>query len=329
VDQRAPADLEIIHVADAEFDDGLSLRMLSALPARNRFVVRGNLQRAVQMRNTPWLPRNRERPSKQHLLTAKKTPDLVDAYLVDAVRELPMTPWKELAVDARGRVCDPSARTHHTARLSVGAFAVLLPKRSNRAMDASIPEAPIWLNVIVIRETNPRPKHKPLEWVLLTNLPVETLEQITRVAEIYAVRWRIEEFFRTAKDVLDVEKSELETADSTARLLFFVTLKVMFLDTLRREAGLHSGVAPSDEQRRQLKEAARHALEIEKGQREKPTAMTFQQRALTVIALAVHRVGWINRRNAHLGNYILLEGLRVVFHDLAEDRFGWLLDSVG
>ncbi|MEK7737636.1 MAG: anti-sigma factor [Pseudomonadota bacterium] len=53
---------------------------------------------------------------------------------------------------------------------------------------------------------------------------------------LYGCRWRIEEFFRTVKDVLKVEESELDDAKSTARLLFFVTLKAMFLDRLRQAA---------------------------------------------------------------------------------------------
>jgi len=48
---------------------------------------------------------------------------------------------------------------------------------------------------IVVKETAPAPDDKPVEWRLLTNLPVQSLEQAARMIDSYRSRWEIEMFF--------------------------------------------------------------------------------------------------------------------------------------
>src|SRR5690606_26023971 len=53
------------------------------------------------------------------------------------------------------------------------------------------------VNVVELREVGRRKDR--IHWVLLTSLPVGTLEDAVRIVRSYVVRWRIEEFHRTWK----------------------------------------------------------------------------------------------------------------------------------
>ena len=53
---------------------------------------------------------------------------------------------------------------------------------------------------IVAREVEPPAGDKPIEWRLLTNLPVDTLEQAARMIDWYRARWEIELFFLILKE---------------------------------------------------------------------------------------------------------------------------------
>ena len=55
---------------------------------------------------------------------------------------------------------------------------------------------------IVARETEPPAGDKPIEWRLLTNLPVETLEQAAPMIDWYRARWEIEMFFSCTQEWL-------------------------------------------------------------------------------------------------------------------------------
>jgi hypothetical protein len=56
VDARLPAGVELVHVADREFDDGLALRAFFESESRSHFVIRGTGRRVVQVRQREWLP---------------------------------------------------------------------------------------------------------------------------------------------------------------------------------------------------------------------------------------------------------------------------------
>jgi len=56
VDRRLPADIEVVHVADREFDDGLVLRSRAKAGSPRHFIIRGNDKRVVQVRDPSWLP---------------------------------------------------------------------------------------------------------------------------------------------------------------------------------------------------------------------------------------------------------------------------------
>lgn len=70
-------------------------------------------------------------------------------------------------------------------------------------------------------EINPPAEATPLEWMLLTNVPVLSLPHAIERIEWYCLRWQIEIFHKILKSGCRVEACRLMTAE---RLLRYLTL---------------------------------------------------------------------------------------------------------
>ena len=64
---------------------------------------------------------------------------------------------------------------------------------------------------------------EPIEWILLTDIAVESMEHATEIINIYKSRWNIEQIFRlTKKKGFCLEDSQLETAHALENLIAMV-----------------------------------------------------------------------------------------------------------
>jgi hypothetical protein len=98
---------------------------------------------------------------------------------------------------------------------------------------------PLEVNVVWAHEVRTTPRgEQPLDWLLLTNRPVETLADAQLVLEGYALRWRIEEVHKTWKSgACCVEDAQLHTQAAVAKwatLLFTVAVRAERLKHLAR-----------------------------------------------------------------------------------------------
>jgi hypothetical protein len=133
----------------------------------------------------------------------------------DCVMASPVLFTKEISV--RGRRAKTSCETRsrresresRTAEVEVRAARVTLrpPAASDR------PLSPVAVNVVVVRESHPPKGEDAVEWILLTTLPIDTVEEVRQVIQYYCVRWMIEVFFRTLKSGCRVEKRRFEHID--------------------------------------------------------------------------------------------------------------------
>lgn len=69
------------------------------------------------------------------------------------------------------------------------------------------------INVVFAREINTPHAEKPIEWILLTSLPIDTAERAIQVITWYLCRWQIEIFFKIIKSGCRVEELQLQTVD--------------------------------------------------------------------------------------------------------------------
>ena len=73
--------------------------------------------------------------------------------------------------------------------------------------------SPATVNVVQVRELDPPPDDEPVEWLLVTTLPIATAEQVREVIQYYAVRFMVEVLFRILKSGCRVEERRFEHID--------------------------------------------------------------------------------------------------------------------
>jgi hypothetical protein len=209
---------QLVCVADSEADIYEHLVEGMAEPRRVNWIVRACQDRA--------LVGERGRPA-------------AGKYLREQVLAQPV--WFTQTIQVRGRktrvACETrgrrQARESRTAKVEVRAAQVTL--RSPWRADRQLPN--VTVNVVLVREANPPKDDECVEWLLLTSLPVDTLEQIRQVVQYYCVRWMIEVFFRVLKSGCRVEERRFEHIDrllSCLAVYLIVAWRTLFVCRLSR-----------------------------------------------------------------------------------------------
>lgn len=69
------------------------------------------------------------------------------------------------------------------------------------------------VNAVLVRETQPGRNDIPVDWLLLTSLPIRTRADVQRVIAYYLMRWMIEVFFKVLKSGCKIESRRFEHID--------------------------------------------------------------------------------------------------------------------
>ncbi len=126
------------------------------------------------------------------------------------------------------------SRAARTATATVQATRVTLrgPQRpGGRPPDVEV-------NAVLVREKDPPRGEEPIEWLLLTSLPIATSKQVRCVIEYYCCRWQIEIYFRVLKSGCKVEDRQFEDAAHylpCLALYLVIAWRVMYVTMLGRE----------------------------------------------------------------------------------------------
>lgn len=113
---------------------------------------------------------------------------------------------------AKTPVADRARRQNRqTRQAQVEVRAATVTLRPPWRPDRELP--PVTVNVVLVREPKPPPGAPPVEWLLITTLPIETPEQVRTIVAYYWVRWCIEVFFRTLKSGCRIEQRRFEHID--------------------------------------------------------------------------------------------------------------------
>jgi len=97
---------------------------------------------------------------------------------------------------------------------------------------------PIAIRVVLAQEENAPKGVEPIEWLLLTTLAVENLEQASEKVTWYSQRWTIEVFHRTLKSGCNIEDRRLGHADRLEACLaidMVIAWRIYFMVKLGRE----------------------------------------------------------------------------------------------
>ena len=284
VRQDAPEELQLIHVMDREADDYV---LWSHLVAQgDDFVIRSQHDRC-----------------------------LVDQQekLFESLEHAPFVISREVVLSRRGKKRPPgSKRTHpprdrRPARLSIRATTVEV-KRPAQAAPVGKPS--MKLSVVEVVEVDPPGDATPVHWLLLSTLPITTVEEVCRIVDIYRKRWLIEEFFKSTKTGCAAEKRQARSLWSllnTLTLLIPVAWRLLLLRTLSR----HDPTAPAEQVLDTIElQALRHLVQ----DRALPPKSNCRQ-----VMLAIARVGGHLKSNGEPGWLVLGRGLE----RLLEFAAGW------
>lgn len=119
-----------------------------------------------------------------------------------------------------------------TVHLRFGSLTLRRPKRLTTGREA------ITVQVVEVIEPQPPDGEAPVHWLLLTSLPVETVEQAQPIVTYYTYRWLIERFHYTLKSGCKLEDSQLRQEKRLERLLAVYSAVAWYLLWLTYQARL-------------------------------------------------------------------------------------------
>jgi hypothetical protein len=281
---RLAAPVRAIHLMDREGD---SFAILAALNEKGRdFVIRSNHDRVLV-----------DVTEQTHLRAAARgTTPVIE---------------REVSLSYRPVIPGPKGERHpardaRIARLTFAATQVTLPRTS--AAGGAGAET-LSINVVHVLEPEPPPGEVPVEWFLLTSLPIKTRKQITYVVDCYRARWIIEEYFKALKTGCQYERRQLTTSKRLLNALA-VLAPVAWRLLLLRHLTRHEPECP-----------ARDALTSSQVSVLRAVSKTPLPSRPSVrdALLAIARLGGHLRSNGEPGWLVLGRG----FHDLLLLERGW------
>jgi hypothetical protein len=157
----------------------------------------------------------------------------------DSLMEQPILFTNEITVRARKSLLPNDKRPRSKSRagrqasVEVRAVAVTIKAPTTYKHDVRS----VTMNAVLVQESNPPKGEVQIEWILLTTLPIETVEEVATVIRYYTVRWMIEIFFRTLKSGCRIEERRFETLDrmlACTAIYMIVAWRVLYVCRLGR-----------------------------------------------------------------------------------------------
>ncbi|MCP4611107.1 MAG: IS4 family transposase [Planctomycetes bacterium] len=136
--------------------------------------------------------------------------------LWDFISSQPVEGLLEVSVPPKDK---QPARTA-TVEIRFGSVTLKPPQRLKTQITEEL--KPIEIDGVRVKEINAPEGAEPLDWKLLTTVPVKTFNDAVERVSWYRARWNIETYFKVLKSGCKVEDCRLETAK---RLIRFITLK--------------------------------------------------------------------------------------------------------
>jgi hypothetical protein len=161
-------------------------------------------------------------------------------HLRDEVLKTPVLSTKTIQV--RGReakvACDDRARRQprKSRSTTVEIRAARVTLRGPWRPGGRLPD--VGVNVVFVREVDPPAGDEPVEWILLTSLAIDTVDQVAWIVRYYCARWMVEVLFKTSKSGCRVEERRFEHIDRLLPCLavyLIVSRRTLYVCRLGRE----------------------------------------------------------------------------------------------
>lgn len=122
-----------------------------------------------------------------------------------------------------------------TACIAIRACEVLI-QAPNTCKKKSLP--PIRMNAVLVSEIDPPKDVQPIDWLLLTTLSINTVEEIQLIVRLYSKRWCIEIYFKVIKSGCKIDAVRLQSTEKIENFIAFnmiIAWKSMLVTYLPRE----------------------------------------------------------------------------------------------
>lgn len=146
--------------------------------------------------------------------------DSEDHYLWQYMEGLPSKGIYEIQVEAK-RIAKQKIAQSRTAKMEVRYSRVDLKRNPKKKVNRKECFPTVASYVVWVKEINAPDGIEPLNWMLLTNVPVNSYSDAIERVRWYKLRWHIESFHKVLKSGCNIELCRLETAD---RLERYITL---------------------------------------------------------------------------------------------------------
>lgn len=139
----------------------------------------------------------------------------------------------QLASQGRDAVDIPArgGRAAREAEVEMAAARVWIPAPTGTLQRAAQPVIAAW--VVRIWEANPPSGVEPLEWILVTSVPTQTIENLRERRDWYACRWMVEVYHDIEKNGCSEEDRRFETASRMEACLAILSLVAIRIFQLR------------------------------------------------------------------------------------------------
>jgi len=185
---------QLVCLADSEADIYELLAEATTEPCHLDWIIRACQNRALSRDNG-------QETAEKHVREQVRTQPVLFTHTIQVRGRK-----AKIGCETQGR---KQSRESRQAQMEVRTARVTLrpPWRADRKMPA------ITTNVVLVSEVDPPENDVPVEWLLLTNLPLDKTDQVRNVIQYYCVRWMIEVFFRVLKSGCRVEDRRFENID--------------------------------------------------------------------------------------------------------------------
>jgi len=227
----------------------------------------------------------------------------------------------EQTLHVRGRpapkvTCDKRQRRQpredREIRIAVRAASVTIQapqRRGGKGPDLKV-------NVVLVSEINAPEGDVPVEWLLLSNLPVESEAAVREIIEAYRKRFLIEVFFRVLKSGCRIEAKRFEQCDRHLSLLALAIIIAWRVQSLTQAAQHEPEASASKHFEASEWQAAWAVVKREKHVGEEAPSLA------EMVELVARLGGWIKRspkQHSPPGVQTLWQGL----HRLRDLATGW------
>ena len=133
---------------------------------------------------------------------------------------------------AKTKHCEARDARSATVTVRFAPFRFNPPRNNSKHKTEQLPD--IDMHAVYVLEPNPPAGEEPVEWMLLTNLPVLSFDDACEKVRWYSLRWRIEMYFKVLKSGFRVEACRLGHAERLARYLTIMSIVAwrLFMVTL-------------------------------------------------------------------------------------------------